>query len=55
MGGSGLMRGGCTSEQEAMRQPAKQERLNRRQSQQTGGYVTISQIRGAQQEADAQE
>ncbi len=51
--GGGSIRGRGTSAWEAMPQPAKQERLNKRQSWQTGGYTTTSQIRGVLQEADA--
>jgi hypothetical protein len=53
-GGSGLMRGGDTGGWEAMQQPAKQERLYKRQSCQAGGYTAIIQVIGARQEADAQ-
>jgi hypothetical protein len=53
MRGGGSMRGEGAGGWEAMRQPAEQERLDERQNRQTGGYTTTSQIRGAQQEADA--
>jgi hypothetical protein len=55
-GGGGSMRGRGrgTGRWDAMQQPAEQERFYERQSWQMGGYATTSQIRGAQQEANAQ-
>jgi hypothetical protein len=51
--GSGSIRDKGTSGWEAMQQPAKQERLNKRQSQWMGCHATTNQIRVAQQEVEA--
>ncbi len=55
MRGGGSMRGGGAVGWEAMRQPAKKERLDERQSRQMGGYATTSQIRGAHRKFDKRE
>jgi hypothetical protein len=47
-GSHGSMRDIGTGRQEATGKPAKQERLDKRQSRQMGGYATTSQIRGTQ-------
>jgi hypothetical protein len=41
-GGGGSIKGGDAGGQEATQKPAKQERLNKRWSRQTGGYATTS-------------
>ncbi len=54
-GGGGSMRGGGAGWWEVTQQPAKEERLHKRQSQQTGGYATTSQVGVVRQQADGRQ